>query len=144
MRKVISKGAPWMTKGLLITSSVKLKLFKKKIAKSTWHNCDIYLSYKKLYNTICWRANNITIPHFLLNAKMTVKTWQLINNAIGRPLKKGELLPKFFNEKVHFGRPVMVLKSSTRSTEIRIFPDIQFSTGIEVFFKFAYFSDLKS
>ena len=98
------KSVEWMSSGLKTSSLKKDKLFKAKKKHPSILNCEIYQNYKKLYNTLCRKAEILhTNRLFDTYVKDIKSTWKLINKTLGRPIKKGNNIPSFFIEnKAHF------------------------------------------
>ena len=96
-RAKIDKKVPWITFGLLKSAKNKNKLYRKKVSNPSVVNCETYLAYKRIYNSVCKTAKKLYLSEkFESCAKNSRETWRNINSTLGRQTKNGQSLPTIF------------------------------------------------
>ena len=97
------KREPWMSKGLLVSARTKQKLFRKSKDKAKDHPfVKRYFVYKSLYNKLKRKAKffytNKILTSYKNNAK---KTWEFINNSMGKTKNKRSCIDLLKTSKGH-------------------------------------------
>jgi hypothetical protein len=79
------KRLPWMTKGLIKSSTSKAKLLKKKLRKPTDHNINKYKTFCSIYNKLSRSSKATYFQEQIQLAKYNVKkTWSILRTAINQ------------------------------------------------------------
>ena len=90
---------PWMSKGLLISSKTKNKLFCKKLRNPSPLNISNFQAYNVLFNKSKKIAKKLYFSkQFKIKKENVRQTWTLIRDVIGSQTKKRENLPNFFKQ----------------------------------------------
>ena len=90
---------PWMSRGLLISSQSKNKLFRKKLSNPSPLNTNKFQTYNILFNKFKRNAKKMYyFKQFDLKKDNIKQTWTLIRDVIGTQSKKRENLPLFFKQ----------------------------------------------
>ena len=90
---------PWMSKGLLISSKTKNKLFSKKVRNPSLLNISNFQAYNVLFNKSKKIAKKLYFSkQFEIKKENVRQTWTLIRDVIGSQTKKRENLPNFFKQ----------------------------------------------
>ena len=89
--------SPWMTPGLLVSSKMKQKLFKKKLNSPTIQNLTTFKNYNNTYNMCKRKAQQLYYDNLFTECKNDLKsTWKLIREVTcSRKLQK-DTLPEYF------------------------------------------------
>ena len=96
MKKKLIKQEPWVTKGLIISSINKDKLFRKKLNKPTELNIFNFTKYNKMYNKIKRTAKKIYYVNMFATHKSNSKhIWSMLRQLINKS-KKSNSLPSTF------------------------------------------------
>ena len=78
-------NSPWMTKGILKSRNVKLKLLSKKLRNPTQNNIEKYKAFNSIYTKLIRKARQSYYnSKFKDYSKDCKKTWQTINDLLGR------------------------------------------------------------
>ena len=78
-------NSPWMTKGILKSRSVKLKLLSKKLRNPSRNNIEKFKAYNSIYTKLIRKARQSYYNNkFKDYSKDCKKTWQTINDLLGR------------------------------------------------------------
>jgi hypothetical protein len=90
--KNIHKRQPFMTLGLLTSRNTKNKLHKKAISDQTAASIQQYKTYKSLYSRILRGAKKLYFKNKLNeNVGNPKKTWETLNEILGKPKKSGSI-----------------------------------------------------
>jgi hypothetical protein len=83
--KNFNKINPWMTHGLLVSRTNKIKLAKKCFENPSAVNTSAYKMYRNLYNSLIRASKKLYYAKILeLNASNFKKTWSILNEAINK------------------------------------------------------------
>ena len=98
IHKKSKKGAPWMTKGLLVSRKNKQKLYKKKLKNSTPQNILNFKEYNRVYTRMTRLSRQKYYDSkFLEFSKDCKKTWQTINEVLGKNKQHLDLPQEFLS-----------------------------------------------
>ena len=96
VRKKLIKQEPWVTKGLIISSINKDKLFRKKLNKPNDININNFTKYNKIFNKIKRAAKKMYYTNIFATYKTDSKqTWSILRQIINKS-KKSNSLPSTF------------------------------------------------
>jgi hypothetical protein len=88
----------WMTKGLLISRTTKLKLEAISSKSPTITNTNNYKTYRDLYNTTLRACKKLHFSHAITkNAKNLRKTWSILNTALHKSKAHNSIHSLFHN-----------------------------------------------
>ena len=100
------KRQPWITRGLVISSSTKNRLYRKMLKYKTETNIQKYKTYKKIYERLIKQARCSFFSQNLdINKKNSKKTWEIMNLALNKHKKKLELPDHFTKEGLDLHEP---------------------------------------
>ena len=86
------KKQEWMTRGLIVSSGRKNKLFIRSKKKPTEHNVNRYKNFNNLYNKLCREARKTYYSDLIYSYGNDVKkTWSVIREIIQKSRTKNEL-----------------------------------------------------
>ena len=87
--------SPWITKGLVISSKRKHKLYDKFLKKRTYENEIIYKSYKCLFEKLKFKSKQLYYKNLINKYKNNIKkTWSIIKEVINKTNTKRNFLPR--------------------------------------------------
>ena len=87
--------SPWITKGLLKSSTRKHRLYDKFLKKKSFTNESKYKTYKNLFETIKHKSKKNYYTELITKYKNNIKkTWEIIKEVIGKTKLKNNLLPR--------------------------------------------------
>ena len=90
------KREPWVTKGLLNSSIIKLKLLRAKIRKPSEHSKHKYTEFCKVFNCIKRSAkSNYYTDIFAININNIKRTWELLRQTLHTQTKRSQLNDTF-------------------------------------------------
>ena len=93
--KIKSLLSPWITRGLLKSSKKKQKLYDKFLKNKTYSNEMNYKTYKNLFETLKFKSKKNYYAKLITKYKNdSKKTWQVINEIIGKTKLKSSNLPR--------------------------------------------------
>ena len=96
VHKKYIKREPWITRGLLVSSNIKMKLFRKKITKPTITNLEKYKTYNTMFNKLKRILKKVYFTKLLEDNKDNIKnTWTILKSAISKQQKKSGLTETF-------------------------------------------------
>ena len=98
-KKSCTFRSPWMSKGLLISSNRKNKLFSKKVRCPSQLNSTKFKTYNFIFNKCKKSAKkSYYFKQFEIHKENIKQTWTLIRDVIGNQTKNRENLPNFFRQ----------------------------------------------
>ena len=101
---------PWITAGLIKSSKTLDKLFSQQKDKPQHHPLKVkYKSYKNAYNKLKRLRKNAYYTNMIENVKNDIrKTWQILNNLVGKRNDKSTIPKQFINNGSYITDPQMI------------------------------------
>ena len=84
---------PWITVGIRKSSKRKQRLYEKFVKTRNAKNEAEYKAYKNIFEIIKRKLKETAIHEKYLNIKITLKTWNIMKEVLGKTNKPGSRLP---------------------------------------------------